>query len=266
MTVTAASPARDDLREFVPADYLREYYAAVGPENDALLGFFARAYADAGEGRLMLEFGCGPTLYPLFSAAPHCRQIDVADYLPANRAVIGAWRAGAVGHDWGPFVRRALEWEGQAAVTPADIVDRVQLLRSRLGAVLACDALRDPVLSPPVPRYDIPHSYDIVGTNFVAESITDDRGQWARALARIASLVAPGGRLVLSALEGATHWRSGRHIFPAVSLTRDEILGRVEAMGFEPVLVEEVEAEVAEADHDDHAGYRGMVLVSATKR
>ena len=75
------------LASFDPKAYLREYYSRLGEENKALLHFHCKAYAcifgEVDTAR-MLEFGGGPTIYQLISAAKYPVAIDFSDYLDVN--------------------------------------------------------------------------------------------------------------------------------------------------------------------------------------
>src|SRR5437016_4759086 len=79
----------DAFVPFDPIAYLREYYNHLGEENRELLRFLDQAYAyiftEIGTAR-MLEFGGGPTIYQLISAARYPVSIDFSDYLDSNLA------------------------------------------------------------------------------------------------------------------------------------------------------------------------------------
>jgi NNMT/PNMT/TEMT family len=253
-------PVLDSFASFSAATYLDEYYSTIGPENDRLLRFLARVHRHQRPGGRMLEFGCGPTIYQLISPAARFESIDVCDYLDDNLTAIRSWKSGASSHDWTPFFDRALQCESKEAVDEAASRRRADLVRSRLERFLPCDALDDVRL---LPGGRPP--YDSVGVNFVLESITADRDAWAMALTRVAGLVATGGHLVLCSLEQATYWRCGPSRFPAVPLSRNDILDALRKLGFHLDVVEHVDAEVVDASAPDYAGYPGMLLVSATK-
>ena len=57
-----------DWTLFDPLAYLNQYSGDGGAENRALLQFLVEAYRDLPPGGLKLEFGGGPTIYPLISA------------------------------------------------------------------------------------------------------------------------------------------------------------------------------------------------------
>jgi arginine decarboxylase len=248
-----------DFWNFAPDDYLAEYYTTVGPENDSLLRFLAEASAEIPDGASMLEFGCGPTLYQLVSAASRVAFIDVADRLFENLRTIETWKAQGPGAwDWTPFIRRGLELEGldPAAV---DVETREGLIRQRIRRLLLCDAFDlDPLMGQGRP-------YDVVGVNFVAESITADHDEWRRAMTNICGLVAPGGRLIMSALEGARGWKVGTQHFPAVELSIDTLVGMLRELGFAPSIVERTDAEVLDLTSSQFEGYTGLLFASARR-
>ena len=97
---------------FNSREYLEEYYATIGAENDQLLRFFATAYAAVPDGALLLELGGGPTLYQLVSAANAVAEIHFSDYLGQNLQEVVSWKDGLYdAFDWSAYFRRALEIE-----------------------------------------------------------------------------------------------------------------------------------------------------------
>lgn len=246
-----------DFGGFEPADYLAEYYAGIGEENDALLGFLARAYASLPVGASLVEVGGGPTVYQLVAAAGRGAAITFAEPVPANRQAVKAWVAAQPGaFDWRPFVRRALEHEGVVDPPGSAVNERERQLRASLRHFRTCDVLS------PAPLGALSPQFDAVGSHFVTESITADRSAWKWGLANLVGLLRPGGRLVLSSLEGATSWRAGDRTFPAVPLTADDVVGALEDLGVRVDLVERIDAETGDATSPTHQGYLGMVFAA----
>jgi hypothetical protein len=68
--------------DWVPRDYLADYYSAVEPDELETIRFFAGAIEQASPGEPALYFGVGPTLHHVFLAAPHVSEIHLGDYLP----------------------------------------------------------------------------------------------------------------------------------------------------------------------------------------
>ena len=98
-----------DFETFDPRGYLREYYLTIDFENEQLLRFFIDCYRDVPPRSTLLEFGSGPTLYSLITAAARVDAIYVSDRLESNLREIQLWQRGAeAAFNWDPFIQRAL--------------------------------------------------------------------------------------------------------------------------------------------------------------
>lgn len=266
MSMPAAAgsePAFDPLAagafaQFHARAYLLEYYSHLGAENRALMRFLQRSYAtiftQLGAARL-LEFGGGPTIYQLISAARYPVKIDFSDYLSENLAEVRSWLDNAPGQfDWDAFVRYALASERQPSGQRA-VERRKRQLRERVGQLLYCDA------KSPTPLGAVQHApYDIVGINFVLESITQVRDEWYSLLDHVVPLVRPHGYMLMCAILGATHYRVGQLYFPAVPISQAEIREQLARLGFSVVCAQTVAAE-----HREQQGYDGIAMVLAKK-
>jgi hypothetical protein len=248
-------PIRDWSR-FDPQDYLREYYCDLGPENRALTRFFAEAYRDVAPDAVLLDFGGGPTIYPLIAAAPRVREIHFSDYLEANLREVRAWIAGeSSAFDWQPFVRLSLELEAGNACSDADVERREAELRRSITRVMRCDASRRPAI-------EVPGIYEIVVTNFCAESAARNHRQWREFVHNIAALLQPGGRLLLSALKGASAYSVGARTFSAVSIDESDLVDVLVESGFPR---KGIALETVAADRPSRT-YAGMILSACRKR
>jgi hypothetical protein len=108
-----AAPYASFDTDWVPKDYLSDFYRVVEADERATIDFFVDAMAHADSGEPLLLFGVGPTLHHVFLTAGAAAEIHLADYLPANLREIERWWAGATdAHDWRPFVEFTLECEG----------------------------------------------------------------------------------------------------------------------------------------------------------
>lgn len=242
---------------FDPSEYLREYYSDLGSENLALLRFLDEVFRTLPAGGTLLDFGGGPTIYPLTSAARSTREIHFSDYLDANLTEVRRWLSSHPGaFDWKPFVAETLRLELGRLPAPAEIANRERRIRECVTRVMHCDASRTP------PITDGYSSYDAVLTNFCAESATADRWQWQSFIMNIAALVAPGGHLILSSLAGATSYSVGPVAFPAVSLTEDDVVEILEESGF---LRKSIELQGVPADRPTRE-YSGLIFAVARKR
>jgi hypothetical protein len=95
------------------------------------------------------------------------------------------------------FVEKTIELETGKPCTLAQRARREGELRGRITRLMHCDASRSPAIS------DCNGCYDVVVSNFCAESATSDPVIWRAYMHNISSLVRPGGTLIVSALKGA---------------------------------------------------------------
>ncbi len=248
-------PVTQDWTRFDPAAYLDEYYADIESENLELLRFLVETYRAIPQGGRMLDFGGGPALYPLISAAPRFDEIHFADYLEANLAEVRRWLAQAPeAFDWTPFIRKAIELETGETCSNADVERRARLIRQRVTHLLPCDASRTPPIREPEP-------YDVVLTNFCAESATSSRDEWRAFMGNIVSVLKPGGWLVLSALKGAKHYAVGSLSFPAVDILEEDLVDLLEDTGFSR---KGLEVRSVPADRPTR-DYQGLMFAVARK-
>jgi NNMT/PNMT/TEMT family len=240
---------------FDPRGYLGEYYATIDRENEQLLRFFCECYRDISPRSTLLEFGSGPTLYSLITAAANVETIHVCDRLESNLHEIQLWKSGdEAAFNWDPFIQRALELEGHSCVTREVLRSRAELLRRKLTTFCSCDAFRMPPLQGKHCR-----AYDIVQVNFVPESITASHVAWERALQNILSLLKPQGTFILTALKNAAYYRVQEHLFPTVRIDETVLTRMLSKYGFReaPVLMRTVPAG------PPYRGYSGIMLVKA---
>jgi hypothetical protein len=249
-------PPAKGWEEFNPKAYLHEYYSDLGAENSALLRFFVDAYKAIPHDSSLLDFGGGPTIYPLISAANKVKEIHFCDYLEVNLSEVLKWlRRKKMAFNWQPFVSATLELELSRPCTASDIAKREEQIRRRITCLSRCDARLDP------PLHGIFQKYDVVVSNFCAESATDDRHQWRTCMYNIASLVRPGGKFIISALKGAHSYPVGRKVFPAVSIDETDLAWGLITAGCKP---ESIDIRSVPADRPSRY-YQGLMLAPAEK-
>jgi hypothetical protein len=250
--------AIDSFAGFEPRGYLSEYYMRVDGENEKLLAFHARAHEIVPADSLMLEFGGGPTLYQLISAAVRAREIHFSEYSPANLREIQAWLDDDDdAFSWKPFIKAVLELEG-GSVDAGAISDREALLRQRITTLLPGNAFETHPLGAPA-------RYDVVSANFVMEGITDDLEVWSAVYANVTDMVRTGGYFINTVVTGAAYWRSGEQVFSAVALDEAVLREKLAELGFEVEHLETLEADVLDPDSPDYEGYSGMAMLVAKR-
>ena len=237
--------------DWVPKEYLTDYYSAVEPDELETIAFFVDAIKQAEPGEPLLFFGVGPTLHHVFLAAGRASEIHLADYLPANLDEIQRWLDGDPdAHDWRPFVRYTLECEGPTAPTDEEIRSREELTRAKITRLLQVDARH------PAP---LPEQYGTVVSAYCADSATADRATWQTYMRHISGLVRPGGTFITAALRRSQAYLVGGKPFPSANVDEHD-LDAVLAGGF-PARTIEVRELAAQESH----GYAGIVLAWALR-
>lgn len=249
-----------DFRRFKPESYLDEYYATVIPENDKLLAFFADVSKKLPKVKRLLEYGGGPTVYQLVSLANNVSEIDFTDYLESNLGQVKNWvKDKKSAHDWRPFVRVALFYEYGSMPTNSAVYARERKLRSLLKSFGRVDAFN------PENDKSKNQKYDVVSTNFVAESISSNRTQWRKSLKSITNYVEDNGWLVMTAIRNARYWRSGDDSFASYAIQKKDLEEELKKMGFRIVISRQIDADQTDPTHPGYEGYDGMVFVLAQK-
>lgn len=257
MEATTPEAPAASFDDWDPAQYLRDYYTDVEPDEVETIRFLVEAARAAPAGPALC-FGTGPTLRHVFLAAPRCTELLVADLLPGNLAEVERWRQGAPGaHDWTPFVRYTLRCEGGGAEPSAEeIAAREELTRRRLSGLVLADAGRSDPLGA-----ERRGSFSLVLSPFCADSATDERITWFRYMRTIASLVAPGGLLLTAALWKCRRYRVGHRYFPSADVDVCD-LRAVLGLDFLP---ESVCVESRHLPAHERQGYSGILLARATR-
>lgn len=244
--------------DWVPRQYLADYYGRIEPDERRTIAFFVEAMRDCAPGEPVLYFGVGPTLHHVFLAAGKASEIHLGDYLPANLGEIERWIARDPGaHDWRPFVRYTLECEGLARPTEAEVAQREEITRAKITRLLEVDIRRDDPL-----RCAETPAYGTVISAYCADSATDDRGTWATYMTRIAGLVRPGGTLMTSALRRSRGYLVGSKTFPSPNVDETDMRAVLEpCFGRDNLAIEACEL----AENGWH-GYGSIVLARAHAR
>jgi hypothetical protein len=244
--------------DWVPEEYLTDYYSVVEPDERETIAFFVEAMKHVRDGEPILLFGVGPTLHHVFLAAGKASEIHLADYLPANLREIERWIArDPDAHDWRPFVRYTLECEGLTNPTDEEIRQREEITRVKISRLLEVDARQ----AKPLGRRNTKR-YATVISAYCADSATGDRATWESFMKHISDLVAPGGTFVTAALRRCRFYLVGGKPFPSANVDEHDI-GAVLAPAFGG---ERGSIEVREVPEHEALGYSGIVLAWARRR
>jgi len=242
---------------FDPLRYLQEYYADLGDENLELLRFYVDVFRNIPAKGVMLDFGSGPTIYSLIAAVTKVKEIHIVEYLQANRLELRKWLQRDRGaFNWRPFIQTTIAMEQHGRCSTFDIARREAQIRNHVTYIGQCDVRQCPPISGPQ------LAYEVVSSNFCSECVTDNLEEWRFFVTNIASLVKPGGVLLMTALQGATSYSIDSMHFPVVRIDEQDLRQVLKELGFFPhsIMTRSVPA--------DRPGrhYEGLMFASAIKR
>ena len=143
---------------FIPATFLRSYYcnAAYQDRIQHTLRCYHEAFQTLPNGLKVLDYGSGPSILSIISAATKASEIVLSDYTDNNRKFLCQWLdRNSVAFDWSPYFHFVVkELEGKRE---SEVEERQEQVRKLVKAVVHCDLTQDP----PIDRsYD--QLYDIV--------------------------------------------------------------------------------------------------------
>ncbi|MEU8527328.1 MULTISPECIES: class I SAM-dependent methyltransferase [Streptomyces] len=195
-----------DWNAWPVGDYLAENYRQLHPVDRGVIAHHSAFYRQFPPGTLArsLEFGAGPNLYPLMLAAGASRRIDALEPSDASVAYLRA-QLTAPDASWEPF------WAVCRGLDPS-LPERLTEALARVRVVHA-DARSVPA-----------GTYDAASMNFVAESVTEDAGEFRDLCGLFIRSVRPGGRLVAAFMENMPSYRIGTGPrWPAIPVDEDAV-------------------------------------------
>ncbi|XP_038635549.1 nicotinamide N-methyltransferase-like [Scyliorhinus canicula] len=191
-------------KKFNSRIYLETYY--ISPVGEVLEKAFlpfvltnlVKAFSSGPKFHTLLEIGCGPCLHLALCASGHVEQIVVSDFASSNRREIELWLQNDPGaFDWSPIAKYVCELEGDREKW----TEKEKKLRDSIKQVLKCDVHQtnplDPVKLEPV---------DCLVTSLCLEAACKDKATYCAALRNIASLLKPGGVLILISVLNETYY------------------------------------------------------------
>lgn len=192
---------------------------------------------EAGSAKL-LEYGGGPVIYSLISAAPHFNEVTFSDYQQSNIDAVLAWKNCSEGyHDWTPYFKYVIsQLEGK--VDDKAVALRQEDLRAKcksflLGDLHATDILR----SNSMPLEDFRGKFDVVSSNFCCEVVAKDIKEYQANVRNLGELVMPGGYIISLVSLEESYWHtsySDKRVFH-LYLTEEDVIRAYTQAGFDVV-------------------------------
>lgn len=242
--------------EWQAKDYLTEYYNEVMPDEQYAISFLCESLKRLPEVPVALDYGCGPTVHHAAALVPKAQTIHLAEYLPNNLTAVQNWLDNSSSaHNWNEFTKYILQMEGNTQPSDADIKEREQESRERITKLERSDAGDTDPLGPDMRGY-----YPLVTTHYCAEGATNCKETWTRYMRNIASLVSPGGTLILSACGAAEFYTVGDRMFPCAGVNAHDIISCLQENGFI-----DIDLRVRSVPDHSEQGYGSVIFACATK-
>ncbi|MER5208036.1 class I SAM-dependent methyltransferase [Streptomyces sp. NPDC002825] len=176
-----------------PVDaYLAENYRRLHPCDIGVIRHHAAVYRRFAPGSLSrtLELGAGPNLYPLMLAGAASRGVDALEPSAASVHYLRAQLTHGVDDSWRPFYALCRSLDPALPAECEEALRRVRVVRG------TADEL-------------VPGTYDLASMNFVAESVTEDFGEFTAVCDSFVRAVRPGGTLIAAFMEQMPSYRIG---------------------------------------------------------
>jgi hypothetical protein len=254
-SIEPGQPARQihDYSQFNPRKYINEYYSKIGEENRFLLEFYHKIYKEVSSEATLLEFGGGPTIYQLISAAQNVKEIVFAEYLECNRKEVSSWIKAEQGSvNWDEYLDYVLELDYQVVSDKNRRKLRDSLI-NKITAIIECNAYLPEVL------ISVKHKqFDIVSSGFCLECISSSEKDFTGFIKKVTTLVKKDGQLVMTLLKNSEFYTINQLSFPTFPIDEEYINNLLAELGFREIRIETIKAE-----HDQ--GYEGIIALTARR-
>ena len=245
---------KEDFKNFDPISYLNmryqktsDYYRFSFPLQK-YRSFFTKLFANCDKKLKILDYGCGPVIMYLISAAPLAEEIIMADKVPKCLDEVKKWIDGdCKAFDWTThfdYVVQTLEGKGAKEAREREVE-----LRRAIRAVVRCDIFEG---NPIEAGYEGP--YDIVMSNMCLDGACTSVEEFKDTVAKLSRLVKSGGKLTVitnsyPTLGNCCTYGVGESAekFPSVSITREFLLTTLANAGFVDIHIDECEQSFKEA-------------------
>lgn len=195
------------LDRFDTSAYLKKFESW---ESSFRVNFPSRCYHEAFQslpnGLRVLDYGSGPSIVSIISAAAKASEIVLSDYGEGNRKALRQWlERDPEAFDWSPTFNMVVqEYEGRSE---EEARKREEQVRKVVKAVALCDLHQDPPIEE---AYN--SQYDVVICSMVLEVTSKTREDYKKGIAKLRKLVKPGGKLMLYTGERISEFEKGYYM------------------------------------------------------
>ena len=216
---------------FDTTEFLKRYKCHTASEIPSrvqhMLRCFHKVFLTIPAGVKVLDYGAGPSLLTVISAAAKASEIILCEYTEKNRDALLQWlKRDPTAFDWNPhfsYVVQDLEGKGEQ-----EVKERQEHVRKLVKAVVHCDITQDPPIDP-----DYNQRYDVVMTSLVIEGVATNHEGFRLLLGKLCKLIKPGGTILYYGVDNKLgYYPVGNYNFPGMDATAEFVLSAFEAAGF----------------------------------
>lgn len=222
-----------DWDSFDPRYYFAHNYASLRRDDARMLALVRDWFTEAlpvGRGPLEgIDVGSGANLYPALALLPHCDAVTLLEYSRENAEWLDAAVRDLPG-SWRQFWRHLTPAVPPPAAPPLGEPDEPEdedaafaQVRARMAKV--CTVTQGSIFNLERRRWDLGTMF------FVAESLTEDPGQFEEALRCFLGSLRPGAPFAAAFMECSQGYDVGGVHFPAVSVDENRLRAAFHSLG-----------------------------------
>jgi len=207
----------------------------------------------------LLEFGGGPVIISLISAAPYVDQITFAAYAESERREIELWKHGKEGaHDWSSHFKSIVNEVEHIAGDDA-WREREKLLRKQISSVVPCDIFSEN------PLFVKQEPFEIISTSLCLEAACSSYAEYKASIKKLVGLLKPGGFLLMLVSERETFCFVGEKKWFVLYLTLEQVLKALSEAGMAIIMAERDPVPMVEIQISTESDYKAVLFVAAQK-
>ena len=166
----------------------------------------------------VLDFGCGPVIANVISAARVATEVVLAEYTEEGRSAVRMWlEEDPNAFNWSPYFKYVVQTLEGGTAEAAE--EREKRLRSIMKGVVHCDITQ----ATPI-EIDYQGPYDVVISCLCISDACKTTDDFLKAVGKLATLVKSKGHLLLCSIEpketGAENYTIGNKTYSALAIDR----------------------------------------------
>jgi hypothetical protein len=242
--------------EFASDTYWSDNYQKMQAPDQEIIGLVSSFFIDALGGRPRvreaIDVGSGANLYPALLMLPWADHIQLTDYSAANVR----WLRDHVADDsepwsWQPFWQELRGREGYRKVGQP----RQRLRQACIDQSGRPRVERNSLFALPAGR-----RWQLGTMFFVAESITEDRAEFDKAVGCFIAALEPGAPFAAAFMEGSGGYPVDGTAFPALPIGLSDVRGCLDG------LASDLSVRPVKTDERVRDGYTGMIVATGLAR